>query len=447
MVIAAQNNIIPNLLSLYSCFIDSSTNIFRYCLLLVLAIFLGYICFVFLLISWKLTCGRKTFKKSGLKRQEIYRRIQNVIAISVLLGVTWISGFLAIGKVRMIFNIIFCVCNSLQGFFIFLLFCVRQKDIRLAWKNSITWRPLSRMTTRKASTRRLLSTRKATSVKKSNKIKAEEFPEMSKTDGSSGSNLKSISYKVKEKTSEFTVSFATEASSKAGNDYAPYQGTNASLMKDKTTSNVESSTPEENSFTKSASTFKSLESPLIILSPYEKDANIKSGQTDSLHTTVPLTHRNNTNDADGMPTGKNLENDETEAYAGSSFTISTSRFKSLENPLIDQSSYRGNANNEENDTKLYSSIVRDKQSQTAILITQDNDWPSDDGCMAVGNVTNDGYSNPMEAKIVQCEVLPSQDRAFRATVRNDCNTLVKNAIIHGDGVPLLAAIDTQDGEK
>ncbi|XP_072022992.1 uncharacterized protein [Amphiura filiformis] len=60
----------------------------------------------------------------------ISKRFWHALTISVLMGLTWVSGFLAIEGAKLVFSIIFCVCNSLQGVVIFLLFCVRQEDVR-----------------------------------------------------------------------------------------------------------------------------------------------------------------------------------------------------------------------------------------------------------------------------------------------------------------------------
>ena len=54
--------------------------------------------------------------------------------MSVLLGLTWTFGFLAIDDATFIFQLLFCACNSIQGFLVFTLFCLRSQDVRKAWK-------------------------------------------------------------------------------------------------------------------------------------------------------------------------------------------------------------------------------------------------------------------------------------------------------------------------
>ena len=54
--------------------------------------------------------------------------------LSVVMGTTWIVGFFAVGKLTLSFEVIFCIFNSLQGFFIFIFYCARVKDVREEWK-------------------------------------------------------------------------------------------------------------------------------------------------------------------------------------------------------------------------------------------------------------------------------------------------------------------------
>ncbi|XP_022098829.1 adhesion G-protein coupled receptor G6-like isoform X2 [Acanthaster planci] len=91
---------------------------------------------VFTLVMRKLTCARKTISSSSDRsgRQETIRRLQNALAISVLLGLTWVFGLLSVFQAaNFAFQVLFTVCNSLQGLMIFILFCARQKEVRQVW--------------------------------------------------------------------------------------------------------------------------------------------------------------------------------------------------------------------------------------------------------------------------------------------------------------------------
>ena len=52
------------------------------------------------------------------------------IFISVLLGGTWMVAMFGIGSASLVFQIVFCLVSSMQGFFIFLMFVIYPKDMR-----------------------------------------------------------------------------------------------------------------------------------------------------------------------------------------------------------------------------------------------------------------------------------------------------------------------------
>ena len=122
-----------------SCFVVPGSSMY-YTLLLPIALILAFNIVIFIVVIYKLTCGRKTMStwrtseksddRSARLRAEVTRRAQNAIAIGTLLGLTWVFGFLAIGNGRMFFSVLFAIFNSLQGVFIFLLFCIRQPDVK-----------------------------------------------------------------------------------------------------------------------------------------------------------------------------------------------------------------------------------------------------------------------------------------------------------------------------
>ncbi|XP_071959939.1 adhesion G-protein coupled receptor G6-like [Antedon mediterranea] len=114
------------------CFVPSGS-IRNYGFILIVGILLLFNVGAFILIMHKLTCGRNVALST---RGEVSKRLQTSVGLSVLLGLTWVLGFLAIdadSSSRDAFQLLFCVFNSLQGLFIFLFFCVRQKNVRDAW--------------------------------------------------------------------------------------------------------------------------------------------------------------------------------------------------------------------------------------------------------------------------------------------------------------------------
>ena len=68
--------------------------------------------------------------KGNQDRSIIIERFRNSIAISCLLGLTWVFGFFAIDTASIIFQWLFCIFNSFQGVFIFIFSCLNQKDVK-----------------------------------------------------------------------------------------------------------------------------------------------------------------------------------------------------------------------------------------------------------------------------------------------------------------------------
>ncbi|XP_067046688.1 adhesion G-protein coupled receptor D1-like isoform X1 [Acropora muricata] len=56
------------------------------------------------------------------------------VVLSPLLGITWAFGILSVTNAGLIFQYIFTILNSLQGFFIFLLYILRSADVRAEFK-------------------------------------------------------------------------------------------------------------------------------------------------------------------------------------------------------------------------------------------------------------------------------------------------------------------------
>ncbi|KAK3607732.1 hypothetical protein CHS0354_040642 [Potamilus streckersoni] len=59
--------------------------------------------------------------------------LQAGLAVFVLLGLTWVFGFLAVEDARVALMYVFAFLNAFQGFFVFLLFTAREKQVRQSW--------------------------------------------------------------------------------------------------------------------------------------------------------------------------------------------------------------------------------------------------------------------------------------------------------------------------
>ena len=83
---------------------------------------------------------KRSNSKYLIKRSNKYTTIQlmaNITGISCLLGLTWVFGALTVTKAEQAFQIVFTVTNTLQGFFIFIFYCLLNGDVRLAWTQKL----------------------------------------------------------------------------------------------------------------------------------------------------------------------------------------------------------------------------------------------------------------------------------------------------------------------
>ena len=90
---------------------------------------------ILIMVTFRLHKSIKQKKMSGAARVMSEARIAFIC--NVLLGTTWILAFLAVGEATIIFQWLFSITNSLQGFFIFLFYIVQNQDVRKAWLKTL----------------------------------------------------------------------------------------------------------------------------------------------------------------------------------------------------------------------------------------------------------------------------------------------------------------------
>lgn len=78
--------------------------------------------------------GSQLVKDSKAQKNKKLTQARIAFACSVLLGLTWVFAILAVGEVRDFFQWMFCIFNSLQGFFIFVFYTLRSAEARREWK-------------------------------------------------------------------------------------------------------------------------------------------------------------------------------------------------------------------------------------------------------------------------------------------------------------------------
>ncbi|XP_070568336.1 adhesion G-protein coupled receptor G6-like isoform X2 [Ptychodera flava] len=88
---------------------------------------------VFCLIIYQI-CRLNSRTSTPNEKYSYVSRLRAAIALMVLLGLTWIFAFFAIGQASLLFNYLFAIFNSLQGLFIFVFHCAMKKDVRAWWK-------------------------------------------------------------------------------------------------------------------------------------------------------------------------------------------------------------------------------------------------------------------------------------------------------------------------
>ncbi|XP_071946229.1 adhesion G-protein coupled receptor G2-like [Antedon mediterranea] len=114
------------------CYLNTKEfDIFIYAVLIPIAIAIVFNSIIFVLILNSLYCSRSDVSKN-VTLKEKKKRVFNAIAISLLLGLTWVFGFLSFeSKADHMFLMLFCVFNSFQGVAIFYLFIFRQKEFKI----------------------------------------------------------------------------------------------------------------------------------------------------------------------------------------------------------------------------------------------------------------------------------------------------------------------------
>ncbi|XP_061263990.1 adhesion G-protein coupled receptor G2 isoform X1 [Bos javanicus] len=100
----------------------------------------GYFCVIFLLnISMFIVvlvqlCRIKRKKQLGAQRKTSIQDLRSVAGLTFLLGITWGFAFFAWGPVNVTFMYLFAIFNTLQGFFIFVFYCVAKENVRKQWR-------------------------------------------------------------------------------------------------------------------------------------------------------------------------------------------------------------------------------------------------------------------------------------------------------------------------
>lgn len=89
--------------------------------------------FVVVLIQIK----RMRINKPSANTRTIVTDLRAAASLTVLLGLTWSLGFLSFGPGRVAMMYLFCILNTMQGFFVFLFHCLMKDNVRKQWRTHL----------------------------------------------------------------------------------------------------------------------------------------------------------------------------------------------------------------------------------------------------------------------------------------------------------------------
>ncbi|KAJ8043030.1 Adhesion G-protein coupled receptor D1 [Holothuria leucospilota] len=114
-----------------SCFLHPGP-VLLYGFLLELLILFLYNSTVFVLVTYRISCRKIQLWNKDDRHQEMVIRLKSTFLFWLLLGISWIFGFLATFEhpTSIVFQIIFCVLLSLQGFFMFYMLIVQNPEMK-----------------------------------------------------------------------------------------------------------------------------------------------------------------------------------------------------------------------------------------------------------------------------------------------------------------------------
>ncbi len=120
-----------------------------------------------------------------------------------LFGLTWLFAALTVTDSSVAFQVIFAICNTTQGFFIFLLYCVFSTKARQLWKEAFTQIILNKIRPR-------ITPRVTTNTSHQLTARGGTQPSTVKTTGTSDDTAAETSVGVTLKPVEITGSVATD---------------------------------------------------------------------------------------------------------------------------------------------------------------------------------------------------------------------------------------------
>lgn len=118
-----------------SCWLSNLPFYLSFLLPIVLYILINSI--IFSIVTYSLLCGKAgtRLRSSQMADSQRLSRFSVTLSCFIVLGLTWIFGLLAIGFMRILFQILFCTFATLTGLLIFILYILTSKIKRACWNS------------------------------------------------------------------------------------------------------------------------------------------------------------------------------------------------------------------------------------------------------------------------------------------------------------------------
>jgi hypothetical protein len=130
-----------HLFCVHSCFIGDARVFFVAFLGPIFAVLLFNLIIYIIVIVVLIKHSRNKLGKAmndKKQRKSNIRLAVSLLGVMILFGLTWVLGAFTISEASLTFQFLFAVFNSLQGFFIFIFFCVLSPEVRQLWLETVT---------------------------------------------------------------------------------------------------------------------------------------------------------------------------------------------------------------------------------------------------------------------------------------------------------------------
>ena len=140
LIVEAELILLNTMFSHFSCFIDHTAVLFGVFLGPIFVVLLFNIVMFLLVVRVLIKHSRRKIveSKNAKKYKSTLKTLISIVSIMAMFGLSWLFGAFTISGASQVFSWLFVIFNSLQGFVLFLFFCVIGKDPREEWKSVFT---------------------------------------------------------------------------------------------------------------------------------------------------------------------------------------------------------------------------------------------------------------------------------------------------------------------